>query len=38
MRTKRQQEMVDSFFDLIVLPALLVAGLVTLLRPKKSSP
>lgn len=36
MRTKRQQEMIDSIFDMIVLPALLVAGLVTILRPKKT--
>jgi hypothetical protein len=33
MRTKRQQEMIDSIFDMIILPALLVA----IFWPKKKT-
>jgi hypothetical protein len=34
-RSARVQGLIDSFFDLLVLPALLVSGLVAVFRPKK---
>jgi hypothetical protein len=33
-RSKHTQDLVDAFFDLLVLPALIVSGLAAVLRKK----